>query len=108
METALASMRDLACFLVNERDKRDRALVDVHDTEAFWVILPGGRKRRLTVLRQFLRFVRARKVAPVDPTLWGSKTRRCWSGSTRRGPAQQLIARDGAGFVAPWFSLRTS
>jgi hypothetical protein len=53
LETALATMRDLALFLMNHRAKADWALVDVHDVEAFLVTLPNGRKRRLTVLRQF-------------------------------------------------------
>ncbi|WP_172388215.1 integrase [Streptomyces sp. MNP-20] len=68
LETALATMRDLAIFLINERDKDGWSLVDVHDIEAFLAVLPKGRKRRLTVLRQFFRFARAQKLVLVDPT----------------------------------------
>ncbi|MFW6721637.1 integrase [Streptomyces sp. MAR4 CNY-716] len=69
LETALATMRDLALFLVTERGKGAWALVDVHDLEAFLATLPKARKRRLIVLRQFFRFARARKLLLVDPTL---------------------------------------
>ncbi|MGW4995808.1 tyrosine-type recombinase/integrase [Streptomyces mirabilis] len=68
LETALATLRDLALFLINERDKDGWSLVDVHDIEAFLAVLPQARKRRLTVLRQFFRFARARKLLLVDPT----------------------------------------
>ncbi|MFE9637059.1 hypothetical protein [Streptomyces sp. NPDC006463] len=68
MEAALATLRDLAIFLINERDKDGWSIVDVHDVEAFLAVLPQARKRRLTVLRQFFRFARAQKLVPVDPT----------------------------------------
>jgi integrase len=68
LETALATMRDLALFLVAEQDKDDWSLVDVHDIEAFLATPPRARKRRLTVLRQFFRFARAQKLVLVDPT----------------------------------------
>lgn len=68
LETALATLRDLAIFLINERHESDWSLVDVHDTDAFLAVLPKGRKRRLTVLRQFFRFARAQKLVLVDPT----------------------------------------
>ncbi len=67
IETALATVRDLALFLADGRGKQDWALADVHDIEAFLATLPRGRKRRLTVLRQFFRFARARKVILADP-----------------------------------------
>ena len=67
IETALATMRDLALFLAAERGKQDWALADVHDIEAFLATLPQGRKRRLTVLRQFFRFARSRKIILADP-----------------------------------------
>ncbi|WP_405682052.1 hypothetical protein [Streptomyces sp. NBC_00057] len=35
-------MRDLALFLVNERNKGDWSLIDVHDIEAFLNTLPRG------------------------------------------------------------------
>jgi len=68
IETALATARDLAVFLHRERGKDDWALADVHDIEAFLAILPRARKRRLTVLRQFFRFARDRKIILADPT----------------------------------------
>ena len=68
LETALATMRDLALFLIAEKDKDDWSLVDVHDIEVFLATLPKARKRRLTVLRQFFRFARAQKLVLVDPT----------------------------------------
>ena len=67
IETALATVRDLALFLADERGKQDWALADVHDVEAFLATLPRGRKRRLTVLRQFFRFARSRKIILADP-----------------------------------------
>ncbi|MGW1507084.1 hypothetical protein ACWCQW_53430 [Streptomyces mirabilis] len=70
---ALATLRDLAVFLVDERDKNAWALVDVHDVEAFLSTLPKGRKRRLTVLRQFFRFARSQEMLLVDATWAGSE-----------------------------------
>ena len=40
IETALATVRDLGRFLAAERGKRDWALADVHDIEAFLATLP--------------------------------------------------------------------
>ena len=68
IETALATVRDLAQFLTAERGKHDWALVDVHDIETFLAVLPAARKRRLTVLRQFFGFARTQRVLLVDPT----------------------------------------
>lgn len=68
IETALATMRDLARFLMAERGEHDWALVDVHDIEAFLAVLPAARKRRLTVLRQFFSFARTQRILLVDPT----------------------------------------
>jgi site-specific recombinase XerD len=67
IETALATIRDLAVFLVGQRSKQDWAVADVHDIEAFLAMLPKARKRRLTVLRQFFRFARAQKIILTDP-----------------------------------------
>jgi integrase len=68
IEIALTTMRDLALFLDHERGKQDWALAGVHDIEAFLGTLPRRRKRRLTVLRQFFRFARDRKIILADPT----------------------------------------
>jgi len=87
IEAALATMRDLALFLAGERGKQDWALADVHDIEAFLATLPRARKRRLTVLRQFFRFARSRKIILADPT---------------RG----LTARDPRGFTGQTLLLK--
>ena len=69
IETALAIVRDLARFLTSTRNKQDWALTDVHDVEAFLATMPKARQRRLTVLRQYFRFARSRKIVLIDPTL---------------------------------------
>jgi hypothetical protein len=86
IEAALATMRDLALFLEAERGKQDWALADVDDIEAFLATLPRGRKRRLTVLRQFFRFARSRKIILADP-------------------ARDLAARDPRGFTGQTLPL---
>ncbi len=68
IEAALATLRDLARFLAETRGKLDWALVDVGDVEAFLATLPNGRKRRLTVLRQFFGFARRQRLVLADPT----------------------------------------
>jgi len=68
IETALTIMRDLAVFLDRERGKQEWALADVHDIEAFLGTAPRRRKRRLTVLRQFFRHARDRRLILADPT----------------------------------------
>jgi len=68
IETALATVRDLARFLADQRGKHDWALAGVHDIEAFLVTVPKSRRRRLTVLRQFFRFARIQKIILADPT----------------------------------------
>ncbi len=68
IETALATVRDLARFLAGQRGKQDWALAGVHDIEAFLATLPRARKRRLTVLRQFFRVARTQKIILADPT----------------------------------------
>ncbi|MFM9700235.1 tyrosine-type recombinase/integrase [Streptomyces europaeiscabiei] len=68
IDAALAIVRDLARFLTGTRNKQDWALTDVHDVEAFLATVPKARQRRLTVLRQYFRFARSRKVVLIDPT----------------------------------------
>lgn len=68
IEAALAIVRDLARFLTGTRNEQDWALADVHDVEAFLATAPKARRRRLTVLRQYFRFARSRKVVLIDPT----------------------------------------
>ena len=74
IEAALATLRDLARFLATVRGKLDWALVDVGDVEAFLASPPNGRKRRLTVLRQFFGFARRQRLVLADPTAGLSAT----------------------------------
>lgn len=67
IETALATIRDLACFL-GQHNKLDWALVDVHDVEAFLALQPKNRGRRLVVLGQFFRHARRQRLLLADPT----------------------------------------
>ena len=87
IETALATVRDLARFLACLRGKQDWALADVHDIEAFLATLPKARKRRLTVLRQFFRLARTRKIILAHPT-------RTLAAAAPRGFTGQTIALD--------------
>jgi site-specific recombinase XerC len=87
IETALATVRDLATFLAAHRGKQDWALADVHDIEAFLATLPRARKRRLTVLRQFFRFARADKIILADPA-------RSLPAAAPRGFTGQTLALD--------------
>jgi integrase len=95
IETALAAARDLAVFLHRERGKDDWALADVHDVEAFLGVLPRRRKRRLTVLRQFFRFARDRKIILADPSLGlAAREPRGFTGQTvSMGKRRQLFRR---------------
>jgi site-specific recombinase XerD len=87
IETALATIRDLALFLASQRRKHDWALADVHDIEAFLATVPKSRKRRLTVLRQFFRFARTQKIILTDPA-------RGLTAAAPRGFTGQTIALD--------------
>jgi hypothetical protein len=73
IDSALATVRDLARFLDTQRHKQDWALVDVADIEAFLAEWPNNRGRRLTVLGQFFRFARNHHVVLVDPTRGGQR-----------------------------------
>lgn len=68
IESALATVRDLARFLDTDRRKQDWALVDVHDIEAFLAAPPDSRRHRLTVLRRFFGHARAQRLVLVEPT----------------------------------------
>jgi site-specific recombinase XerC len=68
IEAAMATVRDLARFLATDRGKLDWALVEVGDVEAFLARSPKGRKRRLTVLRQFFGVARTQRLVLTDPT----------------------------------------
>jgi site-specific recombinase XerD len=94
VETALATVRDVAGFLAAQRGKQDWALTDVHDIEAFLATVPRSRKRRLTVLRQFFRFTRAQKITLADPTLGLTATApRGFTGQTLTVDQQRALFR---------------
>ena len=92
IEAALATVRDLARFLADGRGKKDWALADVHDIEAFLATLPKARKRRLTVLRQFFTFARSRRIVLTDPTKGlAATTPRGFTGPTVSLPQQREL-----------------
>jgi hypothetical protein len=68
VEMALTAVRELALFLESHRGKSDWSLVDVHDIEAFVAALPKTRTSRITLIGQFFRFARRRRIVLVDPT----------------------------------------
>jgi site-specific recombinase XerD len=80
IENALASVRDLARFLVEERAKTDWATVQAADIEAFLNAQPANRHRRLSTARQFFRWARRSKIVLVDPTASLALSR--WAGFT--------------------------
>lgn len=94
LETALTILRDLALFLISQRNKNDWALVDVHDVEAFLATLPKARKRRLVVLGQFFRFARAQHIVLIDPTRnMTSKSSKGFRGRTLTLDQQRCLFR---------------
>jgi hypothetical protein len=68
IEHHLATARDFAIFLIDHRGKRDWALVDVSDVEAFLATRPPMAKSWLSGLRRLMRTARARRVILIDPT----------------------------------------
>jgi integrase len=76
IESALAYVRDFGCFLVDQRGKRDWSSVEVRDVEAFLLLQPTNRSRRLGALRGFFRFARKNKLVLVDPTTGVPRTSR--------------------------------
>jgi site-specific recombinase XerD len=68
IEMTLGALRDLAVFLDSHRGKSDWSLVNVHDLEAFVDALPKTRSHSISLLRQFFRFARSRRIVLVDPT----------------------------------------
>jgi hypothetical protein len=68
IESALATIRDLAVFVKDDRNKADWSTVDVSDIEAFLAIHPNNQPRNLTVLQQFFRFARRQHILLIDPT----------------------------------------
>lgn len=80
IENALATVRDLARFLVEKRAKADWATVQTADVEAFLNTQPANKHRRLSTARQFFRWARRNKIVLVDPTT--SLTLSRWAGFT--------------------------
>lgn len=68
IESSLALVRDFALFLVQRVLKRDWATAEMADVEAFLVLQPANRSRRLGALRAFFRFARKKRLVLVDPT----------------------------------------
>lgn len=68
IEHHLATARDFARFLFEQRGKSDWALVDVSDVEAFLSTRPAMAKSWLTGLRRLMRTARTRRAILVDPT----------------------------------------
>ncbi|POX55342.1 integrase [Streptomyces sp. Ru71] len=94
LETALTILRDLALFLINQRNKNDWALTDVHDVEAFLATLPKARKRQLVVLGQFFRFARTQHIVLIDPTRnMTSKSSKGFRGRTLTLDQQRYLFR---------------
>ena len=68
IEGAIANVRDLATFLVNQQAKTDWATVQTGDIEAFLNTQPANRRRRLSTVRQFFHWARRNKIVLIDPT----------------------------------------
>jgi site-specific recombinase XerD len=94
IESALATVRDFADYLVTVRSKDDWSLVDVHDVEAFLAGHPRMRGRHLSVLRQFFKFARNNRNVLVDPTRGIPANRdRAFSGQTLTIDEQRVLFR---------------
>lgn len=95
IESSLATIRDLATFL-HARDLDDWALVAPGDIEQFLASRGAGRRpRTLTVVRQFCRWARSRRLILIDPTRAITiRQRRGFTGSTLSITRQrELFAR---------------
>lgn len=68
IEQHLATARDFARFLIERRGKRDWALVEIGDIEAFLATCPAMARSWLSGLRRLMRTAKARKVILIDPT----------------------------------------
>ncbi len=69
IEHHLATARDFARFLIEHRGKRDWALVEAGDIEAFLATRPAMAKSWLSGLRRLMRTAKPRKVILIDPTV---------------------------------------
>lgn len=68
IDIALATARDLAHFLIDERGKDDWAVVQAADIEAFLNAKPNNRRRLFHSVRGFFRWARRNKIVLADPT----------------------------------------
>ena len=94
IESALAIVRDLARFLVDERAKTDWATVQTADIEAFLNAQPSNRRRRLGPARQFFKWARRNKIVLIDPTAAVRLTpRRGFTGKTLTIAEQRALFR---------------
>ena len=93
-ESALAIVRDLARFCVDESAKTDWATVQSADIEAFINQQPRNRRRRLGAARQFFRWARRNKIVLIDPTVAVTLTpRRGFTGATLTIDEQRRLFR---------------
>lgn len=94
IEHALGIVRDLARFLCTDRGKEQWSLVEARDIESFLALLPRSRARRLSVLRQFFRHARARRLVLVDPVAGlGAKQHRGFRGRALELREQRRLFR---------------
>jgi site-specific recombinase XerD len=89
LEAQLSTIRDLANFLIQQRNITDWASVDITTVEAFLATKPANRKSRLTSLRHFFRFARTRRLILIDPTRDLSAPRPRGFRGTTLTPAEQ-------------------
>jgi len=91
IEKALAAVRDLARYLVRERGKLDWSVVDGHDVEAF---VAAAGSSRISLLRNFFRFARHRRIVLIDPTRGMTRSgSRGFTGTTLTLDRQRVLFR---------------
>ena len=92
IDTALATIRDLAVFL-HDHGKDDWALAARGDVEEFLAARStGSRPRTLTVVRQYFRWARARRLILIDPARAITiRQRRGFTGATLSIARQQQL-----------------
>lgn len=103
IESAIANVRDLATFLVDQQAKTDWATVQTSDVEAFLNTQPANRQRRLSTIGQFFNWARRNKIVLIDPT--NAITRAAHRGFTGRtltiSEQRRLFRRWTSGQVHP-------
>jgi site-specific recombinase XerD len=103
IEGAIANVRDLAVFLVDQRAKTDWATVQTGDIEAFLNTQPANRRRRLSTLRQFFHCACRNKIVLIDPTtpIAGTAHRGFTGRTLTIGEQRHLFRRWTSGHVHP-------